>query len=291
MNGMISEKDARWLLFKKPYSIRRRPTPEFISDRLAKRQARIESGRKLSDMSWGEIHEEFVPIMGGATNFSVDLDTTAPTGVTVSIDAGAAYATSQSVTLTIATSDTPTTGYTMKVWGDVDTGADANVQATEGASAWITYATSKAVTLSTGDGTKTINLKVRDDVWNESSGASDTITLDTSLPTPNITTAPDATKISKISGKRVVNFGWQSDVIFDEYKIKAVPSSGSIHTAGTTIATTNGSTNMTGAAGSYPATTTISSSIDGRDLDVADSGDGTKVIKIFVKDPSGNWSV
>lgn len=225
-----------------------------------------------------------------ATNFSLTLDTTAPAGVSISLDGGAAYAATQSVVATIATSDTPTTNYQMKLWGNVDTSADANIQATEGASTWITYNTTQAITLSTGDGSKTISLKVRDDVWNESSTQTDSITLDTSRPVPNINVAPDATKISKISGKRVSTFGWQADAIFEEYKIKVVPSSGSAHTAGTQIPTTNGSTNMSGTAGGYPATTTITSSIDGRDLELADSGDGIKIVKVFVKDVAG-WSV
>lgn len=225
-----------------------------------------------------------------ATNFNLTLDTTAPAGVSISLNGGAAYATSQAVTATIATSDGVTSGYQMKLWGNVDTGADANIQATEGASTWIAYSTSQAVTLSTGDGSKTISLKIRDDVWNESSTQTDSITLDTSAPVPNVTIGPDATKISKVSGKRVSNFSWEADVTFDEYKVKVVPATNSINTAGTTIPTTNGSTNMTGTAGSYPGTTNIDSSIDGRDLELASSGDGTKIIKIFVKDTAGNWS-
>ena len=226
-----------------------------------------------------------------ATNFTLTLDTTAPADVSISLDAGAAYASTQAVTAGISTSDGVTTNYQMKVWGSVDTGANANIQATEGASTWIAYSTSQAVTLSSGDGSKTINVRVRDDVWNESSSATDTITLDTTLPVPNVTVGPDLTKISKISGKRVSSFSFQSDQIFDEYKIKVVPSTGSLHTAGTVIPTTNGSTNVAGAAGDYPATTNINSTIDGRDLELADTGDGAKIIKIFVKDDAGIWSV
>jgi hypothetical protein len=88
----------------------------------------------------------------------------------------------------------------------------------------------------------------------------------------------------------VASFSFQVDQVFDEYKVKVVPSSGSLESAGTLIPTTNGSTNMSGSAGGYPATTNINSTIDGRDLELADAGDGTKVVKIFVRDPSGNWS-
>jgi hypothetical protein len=234
---------------------------------------------------------EYVPMAGAATNFTLTLDTTAPAGVTISLNAGAAYTSTQAVTATIATSDSPTTGYQMKVYGDVDLSANANIQDTEANSTWITFSTSQAVTLLTGDGSKTVKVKVRDDVWNVSSEATDAITLDTTLPVPNITVGPDVTKVSKISGKRTCSFSWQANSAFDEYKIKTVPSSGSLESAGTTIATTNGSTNMAGSAGGYPATTNIDSTIDGRDLEVASSGDGAKTIKVFVKDAAANWSV
>jgi hypothetical protein len=237
------------------------------------------------------IRRRYKPVWGGATNFTLTLDTTGPAGVTVSINAAAAYATSQAATLSIGTSDGDTTGYQMKVWGDVDLAADANVQDTEGNSAWIAFNASKAITLLTGDGSKTITIRLRDDVWNESSTASDSITLDTTLPVPNITTGPDVSRLSKIAGKRTCSFSWQSNAVFEEYKVKVVPASGSLNSAGTTIPTTNGSTNMTGSAGGYPATTNIDSVIDGRDLELADTGDGAKVVKVFVRDAATNWSL
>jgi len=109
---------------------------------------------------------------------TLTLDTTAPAGVTLAINGGASSTANTSVTADIATSDSPTTSYEMKLWGDVD-GSDPNVQATEGASAWVPYATTQALTLSAGQAEKTIDLKVRDDVGNESSTAPDTIILST----------------------------------------------------------------------------------------------------------------
>lgn len=225
-----------------------------------------------------------------ASNFTITLDTTAPAGVTISLAAGAAATAVQDITATIGTSDGVTTGYQMKLWGSVDPAANANIQATEGASAWIAYSTSQAVRLSTGDGSKTVNLKIRDDVWNESAQQSDSITLDTTLPVPNITVGPDTTRVSKIAGKRTVNFSWQSDTPFEEYKVKVVPATNSIESAGTVIPTTNGSSNVASAAGGFPATTNINTVIDGRDLELASSGDGDKIVKVFVREASGNWS-
>lgn len=228
-----------------------------------------------------------------STNFTLTLDTTAPAGVSVSIDGGAAYSTDSLVDLLIGTSDGDTTGYQMKVYGDVSDSANPSVyRAAEVDAPWISFSTTlTGVALTSGDGSKTIRVKVRDDVWNPSSEATDSITVDTTAPVPTISVDPDTTRVSKVSGKRVVNFSWQTDVGFEEYKIKVVPATNSLHSAGTTIGTTNGSSNVSGSAGSYPATTNINSSIDGRDLEVASAGDGNKIVKIFVRDAAGNWSV
>ncbi len=225
-----------------------------------------------------------------ANYFNLTLDTTGPAAPSISLESGATYATAQLVTATISTSDSPTTNYQMKIWGDVDTTHNPSIQDTEVASAWISYATSQQVKLSAGDGSKTVYLKIRDDVYNESSQADDSIILDSTLPVVSIT-GPDLSKISKVTGKNVSSFSFTVDGIFDEYKVKVVASSGAAHDTGTQIPTTAGSTNMSGSAGDYPASTPINCSIYGTDLETADSGDGTKIIKVFVKDKAGNWSV
>jgi hypothetical protein len=38
------------------------------------------------------------------------------------------------------------------------------------------------------------------------------------------------------------------------------------------------------------ADASISCTINGADLETASSGDGAKIVKVFVKDASGNWS-
>lgn len=225
-----------------------------------------------------------------ANYFNLTLDTTGPASPSISLENGATYATAQLVTATISTSDSPTTNYQMKIWGDVDTTHNPSIQTTEVASAWISYSTSQQVKLSTGDGSKTVYLKIRDDVYNESSQANDSIILDTTLPVVSIT-GPDLSKISKVTGKNVSSFSFTVDAIFDEYKVKVVASSGAAHDTGTQIPTTAGSTNMNGSAGDYPASTPINCSIYGTDLETADSGDGAKIIKVFAKDKAGNWSV
>jgi len=225
-----------------------------------------------------------------ASYFTLTKDTLGPAGTSVSIESGAAYATNQIVNLTIGTSDTPVTGYQMKIWGNVDVAYDANIQATEGASAWQTYATSKQIKLSATDGSKTIHCRIRDDVYNEGSDDTDSITLDTTVPVATIT-GPDVNKISKIATKDTSSFSFTCDAIFNEYKVKVVGSTGAAESTGTLIPTTAGSTNMSGNAGNYPASTPINCSIKGADLETASAADGDKIIKVFVKDASGLWSV
>lgn len=218
-----------------------------------------------------------------ASFFNLILDTLAPSGVTLSINNKAQYTTTQEVTLNIATSDSDTTGYQMKIWG-----IDGVV--TESEATWETFATSKTVSLPSGDGLKTVYVKIRDDVYNESSAASAQITLNTTVPSVTIT-GPDVSKVSKVSPKNVATFSFVSDVDFDEFKVKVVPATSSLNDAGTVIGTTNGSVNMVGSAGGYKANTAIQCKINGADLETASSGDGNKIIKVFVKNSAGTWSV
>lgn len=224
-----------------------------------------------------------------ANNFNLTLDTTAPADVALNIDSSAAYAGSQTVTAQPSTSDGVTTSYQMKIYGDVDAANDANIQTTEGASAWIAYSTSQSVKLSSGDGSKTLRLKIRDDVGNTSGEVTHAITLDTTVPVATISVAASPTKISKIATFDTSTFSFQSDTAIQAWKVKVVPATGSIESAGTTIPVTAGSTNTTG--GALAATTNQSVTIKGTDLETASSGDGTKIVKVFVQDLSGLWSV
>ena len=218
-----------------------------------------------------------------ASYFNLTLDTAAPSGVTLSINDGALYATSTAVSLTIGVGDGDPSGYQMKIWG-VEGAAD------ESAAVWESFAASKSVKLTSGDGLKTVYLKVRDDVGNESAQVSDTITLDTKVPVVAVT-GPDRTKISKVSGfsQAVINF--TADVAFEEYKVCVVPATNSAQDAGTVIPTAGGSLNTSGSAGNYPASTNIQVTITGADLESASAGDGVKIIKVFVRNEAGTWSV
>lgn len=217
-----------------------------------------------------------------ASYFNLVLDTLAPQGLAVKLNNGSQYTTSKNVSLSISVSDTSTSGYQMKVWG-ID-GASSEDNAT-----WETFAATKSIALPTGDGLKTVYVKVRDDVCNETAAASATITLDTSVPAVTII-GPDVSRISKTAPKNVATFSFTSDVDFVEYKIKVVPSQSSLNDAGTLIGTANGSANMKG-TGTFKKNNAISCKIYGKDLEMASSGDGEKIIKVFVKNAHGTWSV
>ena len=228
--------------------------------------------------------------------FTLTLDTTGPSNPSIRLDNNAQFATNSLVTASISTGDSDKTGYQMKIWGDLDlawaksnglVGTNSTVISEETAS-WVTFAASKQLKLSGSDGAKTVSLQIRDDVYNVSAVASDSITLDTTRPIVTIT-GPDVSKISKQAGKNIAAFSFTVDSDFVEYKVK-VAASGADHSTGTQIGTSNGSTNMAG-TGDYAKSTVINCTINGADLEAASAGDGVKSIKVFVKDDAGNWSV
>lgn len=218
-----------------------------------------------------------------ASFFHLTLDTLAPSGLSVKLNDDALYTTSAAVTLKLSLGDADTAGYQMKIWG-------VNGVSDEASAAWETYTESKSITLPSGDGLKTVSVKVRDDVGNETAAASDSITLDTAVPVVTVT-GPDRSKVSKVGGFDSAVISFTSDVAFEEYKVCVVPASNSIQSAGTVIPTANGSENTSGTAGGYAANTNISVTVKGADLETASAGDGVKILKVFVRNAAGTWSV
>ncbi len=118
-------------------------------------------------------------------------DTTAPSG-SLTINSGASYTNSTTVTVTLSVTDsTGVTGYYL---------SDSSSTPSASASGWtsVTLTTSYSVTisysLSSVEGSKTVYVWFKDSSGNVSSLASDDITLDTTAPTINITSpTSDAT--------------------------------------------------------------------------------------------------
>lgn len=222
-----------------------------------------------------------------ASFFNLTLDTLAPVGLRMTVNGNAVYATSKEVTLQIAVNDTDTTGYQMKIWGIEGSVAEKD-------SRWQTFTSTKNVNLPGVDGLKTVYIKVRDNVGNETTAASDSITLDTVVPTVTIS-GPDKNKISKVTGYNVAIINFMANVAFKTYKVCVVPASNSTQTSGVTIGKENGSRNTSGVKGGgsdlYPANTNIEVAINGADLEAASAGDGVKIIKVFVQNDAGTWSV
>jgi len=108
-------------------------------------------------------------------------DVNSPTG-SISINSGATYTTSTSVTLGLSASDTSGTPQSPSGVGSMRFSNDGSTW-----SAWESYATSKSWTLLTGDGVKTVYVQFRDNAGLISSFYTDTIILDTVAPTGSIT--------------------------------------------------------------------------------------------------------
>lgn len=219
-----------------------------------------------------------------ASYFTLTLDTVAPSGANITISSPT---NNRSPNATLAATDATQ----MKLWGDIVASTSSETKITENTASWETYATTKQVILASGNGAKTVYAKFRDAVGNESGAVSAVVTLDQTAPVVTISTGPDYSTISEVNGFNKSTFSWSANEAFVEYKICVVPQSTSPQSAGPTIGTTNGSSNLSGSGKTFPAATTITSIITATDLKTASSGDGAKIIKIFVKDAAGNWSV
>ena len=232
--------------------------------------------------------------------FNLTLDTTAPSGVTVKINGDEEKTNSSAVMLTITCSDADTSGYQMKIWGTSDAQSEDSAE-------WETFANEKSATLPAGDGIKTVYVKVRDDVWNESAAVSDTIKIYTNVPVVTIN-GPDIAKISKVSGKdvSVITFNaGMSDI--SAFKVMVVENINAAHDAATNkrIPVAGGSkyskdsgfftddeTYLEASDGYMIMQDNITVTLYGTDLESASPGDGVKIVKVFVRDYNSElWSL
>ena len=119
--------------------------------------------------------KDYAGLISETYSDDIILDTAPPTG-SITIDDGATYANSSSVALTLIADDATSGVAQMRLSHDNATWTP-----------WETYSTSKAWTLTTGDGTKTVYIQYVDNAGLVSQSYFDTITLDATPPAVVIT--------------------------------------------------------------------------------------------------------
>lgn len=186
----------------------------------------------------------------GVTTDTIVIDSTAPTG-TMEINGGAAVTTTLNVNLSLTSTDGGGSGTaTVLVSNSTDfSGATS-----------IAYAASVPWTLAAGDGTKTVFLKFVDSLGNTSAPISDTITLDSTGPTPG-TVVIDGGAVVHSTSVTLTLGGVAGDAT-------AARAANSADMAGATAVSTSGSVPWTLAAGS----------------------DGPRTVFVQWADTYGNWS-
>lgn len=199
------------------------------------------------------------------------------------------------------TQDSPIISY--KLTGDFTGSADTWKTFTPDSGK--SYMTISNLNFTTGDGLKTITALLMDEAGNISAtGASFSVTYDSTAPVIDITTAPDYNIISKqhtsrldsqgavISGKYndTCTFSWSANEKLQAFKV-CVNEAGQTAAEATAIGTTHGSQNMSG--GAIKANTDITSVIMGADFAataVVNDEDGAYEIIVYGQDEGGTWS-
>jgi hypothetical protein len=231
-----------------------------------------------------------------AAHVTITLDTAAPAGPSIALAGGASVVSSADITAAIGTTDGDTTGYQMKIYGDVDdTFAQSEYRALEANAPWIAFNTSKNIRLASGNGSKTVRVKIRDDVWNVSAEANDGVTLDTTIPVISVLSGPTPARISKQTGKRTSVFTWEPDVDLQAYEVRLVANSGDPRGSGTLIDDAGGSINVAGTT--VDGGEDVQTTIDGADLETAGVNGAAAfngaagIVKVFGQATSnGQWS-
>lgn len=217
--------------------------------------------------------------------FTLILDTKPPAAPALLIEGGVAVTGRRTVSVALSSADYLAGSRDvaeMKLWGDVEPGSDPLVPTLEADAIWQEYQPSYTIRLSAGAGRKTLYARLKDDVCNATVVFSDFIDLNLTVPVVTVVTPIDKSRISKTSPCDVAVFSWESSLAFDRYEVRVVPNAGSPQGAGAIIPVTAGSIH-TQANGSFPAETAITTTIRGTDLATASPGDGTKLVKIFVR--------
>lgn len=111
------------------------------------------------------------------------------------------------------------------------------------------------------------------------------ITASGTIVTVTLVSGPTQSTISRVAGQDSSSVQWQADGAFASYMIRVVPADTSPVSAGTLV-----EQDQAVAAGSGAGGTPYTSDITDAELEAASSGEGDKILKIFVRSPSGTWS-
>jgi hypothetical protein len=217
--------------------------------------------------------------------FTLSVDTTPPGNPQMVLDGGVLFTASLDGTVHLTASGAAD----MKIWGDVDLTANVNIQDFETNSTWIPFTADTDVTFSVPVGRKRIYARVRDDLGNLSPVFGAYIDYDPGYPLVTIVVPSLVSRVSEVSGHDTASFSWEANHPFTDYEVRVMPTTASPYYGGSAIGIAHGSVNVVG-TGSFPATTPITTTVKGADLQAASPGDGPVIIKVFVKDASGRWS-
>lgn len=243
-----------------------------------------------------------------ANYINITLDNTGVTPKSVKINGDETRTTSTAVTLQITLNEADAQfadTYEMAIFGSV-VGAEDERNLN-----WEKFSFEKNITLTDGDGEKIVYVILRDDLHNEGSEVYDEITLYTEVPTVNVS-GPTIGRISNNEGKNITTFTFTADKSITNCKVMVVENINVRHDDATNklLAATNGSkmtvdingetVDCSGDYLEFDLTELPLMSLGGKEFTVTINGidlyylspaDGVKIIKVFVKEKNGNWSV
>jgi hypothetical protein len=224
--------------------------------------------------------------------FTLQLDSAPPANPVILLNGGAVSTGDLIVLATLSSPDYDGGALDvaeMLIWGDVDPTGDALIQPSQANSTWRVFQPGIPIVLSAGAGSKNIYAQIRDDVHNTTVTFSATIIYDPTIPVVSITRGVTKDKISLQTLYNEVDFTWQSNQDYQSYEVRVVGSVDDPRGSGVVIPNLGGSINTQGGSGT--ANTTVLTTVYGADLQSASPGDTLKLIKVYVQNLSGTWSV
>lgn len=250
-----------------------------------------------------------------ASYVNITLDTVGVVPLSVSLNGDDERTTSTAVTLKVTLSEEDMANadkYQMAILGDI-AGLDNSTDMP-----WEPFVSEKTITLTDGDGIKVVHVYIMDDLGNignyDAECGEDTIILYTEIPTVTVI-GPTVARISENEGYNVSTFTFTADKKISDCKVMVVKSINSLHDDATnvllsgangskiTYQDTDGNTKLASdddlsfsfgeisSFVSFGVGKELTVTVYGSDLFEAAGIDGAHIIKVFVKETDGSWSV